>query len=179
MPRTTRAASTESRAPGPVVDPRIAIAYDCLFPVDTGGGERVYRRLAELFAERNATVDYITRTGRDAGRGGGFEVVGVWTGEIADEHGARTLSSALGFAAALFRYFVHHRRDHDLVLVAALPVLNVFAVRLALIGTRTVMATDWLEIWDWRKWRSYSGTLVGTVAFVLQSLGLRTGRIQP
>jgi glycosyltransferase involved in cell wall biosynthesis len=161
-----------------VAEPRVAIAYDCLFPIDTGGGERVYRRMAELLAERGGAVDYVTRRGRDAGPDAGFRVVGVWSGDIADASGTRRMSSAIGFALALFRHFVRHRRDHDLVVVAALPVLNVFAVRFALLGTRTVVATDWLEIWTWRKWRAYSGALVGTVAFVLQSLGVHIGRIQ-
>ena len=157
---------------------RVAIAYDCLFPHDTGGGERVYRRMAELFAERGHAVDYVTRRGRDAGSEATFRVVGVWSGEIADPAGTRRMSSAVAFALALFRYFARHRRDHDLVVVAALPVLNVFAVQLALLGTRTVVATDWLEIWSWRKWRSYSGWPIGTIAFVLQTLGVHVGRIQ-
>ena len=161
-----------------MAEPRVAIAYDCLFPIDAGGGERVYRRMAELLAERGSTVDYVTRRGREVGTDAGFTVVGVWSGDIADASGTRTTSSAVGFALALFRYFMRHRRDHDLVVVAALPVLNVFAVRLALLGTGTVVATDWLEIWTWRKWRAYSGALVGTVAFVLQSLGVHVGRIQ-
>lgn len=161
-----------------MADPRVAIAYDCLFPIDAGGGERVYRRMAELLAERGSAVDYVTRTGRDVDPDVGFTVVGVWSGDIADASGTRRMSSAVGFALALFRYFARHRRDHDLVVVAALPVLNVFAVQLALLGSRTVVATDWLEIWTWRKWRAYSGTLVGSVAFVLQSLGVHVGRIQ-
>lgn len=161
-----------------MAEPRVAIAYDCLFPIDTGGGERVYRRMAELLADRGSAVDYVTRRARDAGPDARFRVIGAWSGEIADASGTRTLASAIGFAFGLFRHFVRHRRDHDLVVVAALPVLNVFAVRLALLGTRTVVATDWLEIWTWRKWRAYSGALVGTVAFVLQSLGVHVGRIQ-
>ena len=48
----------------------------------------------------------------------------------------------------------------------------------ALLGTRTVIATDWLEVWSWRKWREYAGPLVGAVAFGLQSLGVHVGRIQ-
>jgi len=161
-----------------VREPRVAIAYDCFFPTDTGGGERVYRRLAELFSERGSPVDYVTRRGRSAGADAGFEVIGVWSGSITDARGSRTTSSAVGFAAALFRHFVRHRGDYDLVLVGALPVLNVFAVRLALLGSRTIMATDWLEIWPWRTWRRYSGALVGTIAFVLQWFGVHVGRIQ-
>jgi glycosyltransferase involved in cell wall biosynthesis len=161
-----------------VSEPRVAIAYDCLFPVDTGGGERVYRRLAELFSERGSEVTYVTRRGRDVDPRAGFTVVGVWDGAIARADGTRTPVAALGFAAALFRHFSARRRDHDLVIVAALPVLNVLAVRLALLGTGTVVATDWLEIWPWRTWREYSGFLVGSVAFALQWSALRVGRIQ-
>ncbi len=163
-----------------MTEPRVAIAYDCLYPVHHGGGERVYRRMADLLVNRGAAVTYVTRAdwATDAAPRARFDIAGVWRGEIADESGTRTASSAVAFAGALFRHFVRHRGAYDLVIVAALPVLNVFAVRLALLGTRTVLATDWLEIWPWRKWRSYSGFAVGTVAYVLQSLGVRVGRIQ-
>ena len=150
-------------------DLRVAIAYDCLFPVHHGGGERVYRRIAELFVERGAHVTYVTRADwpADAAPSAPFDIAGVWRGEIYDEHGARTSSSAVAFAAGLFRYFVRHRRDYDIVMVAALPVLNVFAVRLALLGSRAKLVVDWLEVWAAAKWRSYAGALTGTVAWVL------------
>lgn len=163
-----------------MTEPRVAIAYDCLYPVHAGGGERVYRRMADLLVDRGAKVTYVTRSdwATDAAPRARFDIAGVWRGEIADENGTRTASSAVAFAGALFRHFARHRGAYDLVIVAALPVLNVFAVRLALLGTRTVLATDWLEIWPWRKWRSYSGLAVGTIAYLLQSLGVRMGRIQ-
>jgi glycosyltransferase involved in cell wall biosynthesis len=163
-----------------VRDPRVAIAYDCLFPLNTGGGERVYRRIAELFVDRGMPVDYVTRRQWEPADEpvAGFSVVPVWSGEIYDDGGSRSTSSALGFAAALFRHFRRHRRDYDLVLVAALPVLNVFAVWFALLGSKTVIAVDWLEVWPWRKWRSYAGFVTGTIAFVLQILAIRLGAIQ-
>lgn len=162
-----------------MTDLRIAIAYDCLFPASTGGGERVYRRMADLFVERGAQVDYVTRRQWDAAPPAApFRIVPVWSGSIYDPNGNRTTSSAVAFALALFRHFRAHRRDYDLVVVSALPVLNLFAVRAALLGRRTVIVADWLEVWPWRKWRSYTGAVVGTIAFVLQWLGLRVGRLQ-
>ena len=160
-------------------DRRIAIAYDCLFPFQTGGGERVYGRMAELLAERGAQVTYVTRAVWPTGNAppADFRVVGVWRGEIHDAAGTRTTSSAVAFAAGLFRHFARNRRAYDDVIVAALPVLNVFAVRLALLGTRTRIAVDWLEVWPWAKWRSYAGSLTGTIAWVLQSLALRLGDV--
>jgi len=157
--------------------PRVAIAYDCLFPVDTGGGERVYRRMAELFAERGGEVSYLTRDGREQ-PDAPFAVVGLWRGEIADREGTRHSGAALGFAWALFCHLLTHRRRYDLVVVAALPVLNVLGVRCALLGSRVVIATDWLEIWHARRWREYSGAVIGTVAWVLQWCGIRVGHIQ-
>lgn len=169
------------RAPGdePAAAPRIAIAYDCLFPVHTGGGERVYRRMAELFGERGARVTYVTRSdwARDAAPRAPFDIAGVWRGEIYDANGTRTTSSAVRFAAALWRHFVRRRGAYDQVIVAALPVLNVFAVRFALLGTRTTLVVDWLEVWPCRKWRAYAGVVTGSIAWTLQSLALRIGDV--
>jgi glycosyltransferase involved in cell wall biosynthesis len=153
---------------------RVAIAYDCLYPVNTGGGERVYRRIAELLVERGHRVDYLTRRQWDGDApDASFRVIPVWTGEISDDGGGRLPGAAVGFARALSGYLRRHRRDYDLVVVSALPVLNVFGVRAALLGTRTRVVSDWLEVWSWRKWREYSGALVGSIAFVLQLAGLR------
>ncbi|MDH6235950.1 glycosyltransferase [Cryobacterium sp. CG_9.6] len=160
-------------------EPRVAIAYDCLFPTNSGGGERVYRRLAEVFVERGSHVDYLTRQQWEAGSAPAatFSVVPVWHGDIYDAAGTRRPRSAALFALALFRYFVRHRAQHDIVVVCALPVLNVFAVQLALLGTRSFIVSDWLEVWDWRKWRRYSGAAVGTIAFLLQRVALHLGHL--
>ena len=157
-------------------EPRVAIAYDCLFPQTTGGGERVYRRLAELLTSNGGDVDYVTRA-QQAGESptAGFTVVPVWAGDISDSAGTRTPAAAVAFAVALFRHFHSHRGAYDLVVVSALPVLNIFAVALALIGTKTFVVVDWLEVWRWAKWRDYAGALAGTIAFALQTLGIRLG----
>ena len=116
-PRRRRRASA-----GTWTEPRVAIAYDCLFPIDTGGGERVYRRMAELFVERGSAVDYVTRSGRDAGAGAGIRRRRRL--ERRDHrrrrhpHARRAPSRS---PLALFRHFARHRGDYDLVIVAALP----------------------------------------------------------
>lgn len=158
-------------------EPRVAIAYDCFFPINGGGGERVYRSIAEDLVARGCRVAYVTRSqwSPDDTQHASFDIVGVWRGEIYDQRGARTPRSALAFALGLFRYFVRHRRQYDIVLVAALPVLNVFAVRAALLGSRAMLVIDWLEVWPWRKWRAYAGSATGTVAAVLQWLALHFG----
>lgn len=151
---------------------RVAVVYDCLFPVNTGGGERVYRAIAEDLDRRGLEVDYITRAQwADAPPEASFSIVGVSEGPIYDSNGTRTAAGALRFARAVFRYFRLRRGEYDIVLASALPVLTLLAVRLATLGTPTKVVADWLEAWTWRKWRSYSGVAMGTVAFVLQVLG--------
>jgi len=159
-------------------EPRVAIAYDCVFPLNAGGGERVYRRLAELLVEGGSTVDYLTRRqwATDAPPAS-FSLVPVWQGDIYDAAGTRTPRSAVAFAWALFRYFLPRRGQYDLVLVSTLPVLNLFAVRLALLGSPAFVVADWLEIWPWRKWREYAGALSGTIAFLLQVVGIRLAHL--
>ncbi len=155
---------------------RAAIVYDSLFPVTVGGGERLYRRLAEMLGERGIPTDYVTRTFDADAHAAGFAVVGVWRGEIYDSRGVRTIGSALGYAGAVFRHFVARRRDYELVVASALPVLTVLAVRAALLGTGTRVIADWLEVWSASKWRAYSGTVSGTIAFVLQGIAAWTVR---
>ncbi|TFB91049.1 glycosyltransferase family 4 protein [Cryobacterium sp. HLT2-28] len=159
-------------------EPRVAIAYDCLFPLNAGGGERVYRRLAELFVQRGSTVDYVTRRqwATDAPPAS-FGIVPVWQGEIYDAGGTRTPRSAVAFAWALFRHFLRRRGRYDLVVVSTLPVLNLFAVRLALLGSGAFVVADWLEVWPWQKWREYAGALPGAIAFLLQWLGIRLAHL--
>lgn len=154
--------------------PRVAVVYDSFFPLTTGGGERVYRRLCELLVERGATVRYLTRQLWGAGDPPrpGFGVEGIWRGDVYDARGARTTSGALAFAFASYRHVRRTRQEYDIVVASALPVLTLIAVRLALRGTGVWLVGDWLEVWSWSKWRGYAGALSGTAAFVLQSLGV-------
>ena len=158
---------------------RVAIVYDCFFPTNSGGGERVYRRIAERFVELGHTVDYLTRDQWMQGDRpeATFGIVPVWRGEIYDGGGTRKSSSALKFALAVFRTLCRRRGRYDLVIASALPVLTLLAARLALVGSRTFLVDNWLEIWGWRKWRRYAGLLAGTVAFVLQLVAARAANL--
>lgn len=151
---------------------RAAIIYDCLFPFDSGGGERVYRAIAETLVRRGWDVDYLTRGGRveaDAE----FRIVPIWTGDVHDDRGTRTAGSAVGFARAVRREMRRRRDDYDLVLASALPVLTLIAARAGL-GRRRArrsLVGDWLEVWPLSTWRRYAGPLSGLAGFVLQGIG--------
>ncbi|GIT81031.1 hexosyltransferase [Leifsonia sp. LS1] len=154
--------------------PRVAIVYDCLYPFTTGGGERVYAEIASRLAARGHHVDYLTRTQWEGDTPeAAFRIVPVWSGDVANAQGDRLPAAAAGFARAVHRELRRRRDDYDIVIVSALPPLNVFAARLALRGRRAWLVADWLEVWTYRKWRQYSGVLVGSVAFLVQWAGLR------
>lgn len=152
------------------------MAYDCLFPFTTGGGERQYRRFAEILAGLGHQVTFLTATQWDGPppTDAPFAIVPV-TGRLAlyDADGVRKPTTAAVFAAALGRHLFTHRRSYDAVIVSALPVLNVFAARAGLLGTRVTQVFDYLEVWPRRQWRAYNGCPMGTVAWVLQRLAIR------
>lgn len=153
---------------------RIAIVYDCLYPYTAGGGERVYTEMARRLSAQGHRVDYLTRVQWEGGTPDEpFTVVPIWSGEIADATGDRRTAAAAGFAHAVYRELRRRRGDYDLIIVSALPSLNVFAARAATWRAGNWLLADWLEVWPYRKWREYSGLAVGTIAYVLQALGLR------
>ncbi|HEU5473260.1 MAG TPA: glycosyltransferase family 4 protein [Actinophytocola sp.] len=153
----------------------IAVAYDCLFPYSTGGGERQYRVFAEEFAAAGHRVTYLTRQQWDGAPPGGepFDIKVISTDrELYDETGARTLGPAIRFARGLYRHLRRHR-DYDAVLVSAIPATNVPAARAALIGSPAVLVVDWLEVWRPAQWREYKGPVAGRVATAIQRIAVR------
>lgn len=156
---------------------RIAIAYDCLFPHSTGGGERVYRSYAEHLQHRGIDVDYFTTRqwpADEAPAQDAFTVIPV-TGALRlyDEKGVRRTSAALAYAWGLFRFLLRRRREYRAIIVSGLPILNVFAARAALAGSGTRIVVDYLEVWGRAQWIEYAGRVTGTVAWALQRIAVR------
>ncbi|MGB4778655.1 glycosyltransferase family 4 protein [Microbacterium sp.] len=154
----------------------IAVAYDCLFPYTTGGGERQYRSFARWLSARGDDVDYLTSRQWDAGdqpHDEPFAVVPV-SGSLSlyDAEGVRRPAAAVAFAFGLFRSLLRRRRAYRAVIVSGLPVLNVFAARAALLGSGTIVVVDYLEVWGRRQWLAYTGTITGSVAWVMQRLAI-------
>ena len=155
---------------------RIAVAFDCFYPASTGGGERQYRLFAETFAAAGWEVDYLTRRQWDgpAPQVPGVEVVAVsGPTRLYDAQGTRRPVASLAFAWGLVRHLLRHRGRYDAVLVSALPAVNVPAARLGLLGTRTALCSDFLEVWRPEQWREYSGPVVGRVAAAVQRAAVR------
>ncbi|WP_159448497.1 glycosyltransferase family 4 protein [Demequina sp. NBRC 110052] len=149
---------------------KIAIVFDCYFPVTTGGGERLYGAMARDLGALGHDVEYLTAVDPTTAEApAGFRATQISPGlHLYDADGVRRPQSALVFAWALFKALRKRRRSLDAVVVSALPVLNLFAARIALAGSRTAIVADYLEVWGRKQWLEYSGGVVGTVAWVLQ-----------
>ncbi len=148
----------------------IGIAYDCLFPYTTGGGERQYRSFAKWLAARGNRVDYLTsRQWEGQPAPASFRIVPIVGNlRLYDREGVRRTTAALRYAAALFWALLRRRREYEAVIVSGLPILNVFAARAALVGSGTKIVVDYLEVWGRRQWREYAGMVTGNVAWALQ-----------
>jgi glycosyltransferase involved in cell wall biosynthesis len=154
----------------------IAVVYDCFFPNSTGGGERLYRAFAEHFASRGHQVTYLTRrqwTGEPPSVRGVDVVAIAPQVQLYDDRGNRRLAPAVSFAAAVLGHLARRGAQYDAVLVSALPTLNVLAARTALLGRRTALCSDFLEVWRPEQWVEYSGPVVGRVARLLQTVAVR------
>jgi glycosyltransferase involved in cell wall biosynthesis len=156
---------------------RVAIVFDCLFPLQTGGAERVYGRIAEILQQMGHSVDYITRNFSDSDIQKTFHIEGIWSGELYDKQGNRIPKSAFLFSSSVFKYLSRNRTKYDLVFVSSTPVLNLLAASIALFRTRTTLIADWLEVWTLEQWKTYSGFLMGNLAFILQTIAIKMGRI--
>jgi glycosyltransferase involved in cell wall biosynthesis len=155
--------------------PKIAVAYDCLYPYTTGGGERLYSSIARILADRGCSVDYLTSKQWDAADPPHepYQVVPV-SGvlRLYNATGVRRTSAAFAFAWALFRRLLTRRQQYDALIVSGLPVLNVFAARLGLLGSGTRLIVDYLEVWKRAQWVEYAGIVTGNAAWLLQRLAI-------
>lgn len=151
----------------------VAVAYDCLFPYTTGGGERQYRAFAEEIARHGIDVDYLTSRWAPDMAASDFRVVAA-SGPLRmyDAQGVRRPRAAVAFAFGLFRSLLLRRNRYDALIVSGLPVLNVFAARLALWRSRTVVVVDYLEVWGRHQWVEYAGRRTGSIAWALQRLAI-------
>lgn len=149
----------------------VAVAYDCLFPYSTGGGERQYRAFADELGRAGLDVDYLTAVQWDGPTPteDRFRIVPV-TGRLTlySADGVRRIPAGLRYAAGLLGALVRRRKQYAAVIVSGLPIFNVFAARLALLGSGTRIVVDYLEVWHRRQWVEYSGLVTGTIAWVLQ-----------
>lgn len=149
----------------------VAVAYDCLFPYSTGGGERQYRAFADAIGTAGLDVDYLTSVQWDGPVPSEerFRIVPVSARlSLYTADGVRRIPAALRYAAGLFRELRRRRSQYAAVIVSGLPIFNVFAARLALWGSGTRLVVDYLEVWHRRQWVEYSGAVTGTIAWILQ-----------
>ncbi len=156
---------------------RIAIIYDCLYPNTIGGGEHWYRKLADGLASKHR-VTYLTRHQwkRSEGPDTAFKTVAVSPGgPLYKKSGRRRMFGPVLFGIGIFFYMLRHGRRFEVIDCAANPFFSLIAVKVALSINRSKAAvvTDWFECWTNDYWKSYLGSIGGSIGYWLQSTSLR------
>lgn len=154
----------------------VCVVYDCLFPLTLGGAERWYRALVDQIVESGASVTYLTRRQWEHEKPiwSGVTVIDVSArGELYDAEGIRRIVPALGFGLGTFAWMIRHRRQYDAVIVASFPFFSLLAIRGALLGLNTPVFVDFHEVWSSKYWRSYSGTMTGSLGAVIQLICIK------
>jgi len=156
---------------------RICVVYDCLYPYTVGGAERWARNLAERLAQEGHQVSYLTL--RQWDRGERVELdrrvrvliagprMALYTGQ------RRRIAPTLRFGLGVFWQLLRRRRSYDVVHLSAWPFFAALAAKAALLGTPTLIAVDWHEVWSRRYWQEYLGRPGGAVGYALQRLCAR------
>jgi glycosyltransferase involved in cell wall biosynthesis len=158
----------------------VCVVYDCLFPLTLGGAERWYRSLVDQIVASGASVTYLTRRQweHEKPSWSGVTVIDVSArAELYDAEGIRRIVPALGFGLGTFAWTIRHRRQYDAVIVASFPFFSLLAIRGALFGLNTPVFVDFFEVWSSTYWRSYSGTMTGSLGAVIQRICIKVTRL--
>jgi glycosyltransferase involved in cell wall biosynthesis len=156
----------------------ICLVYDCLYPYTVGGGERWYRALAERLADEGYKVTYLTLRQWEHGSEPhipGVKVVAVGPSLELYTAGRRRIGPALQFGRGVLRHLLRQGRRYDVVHCASTPFFALLASGLARRHGGYRLLVDWIEVWTRGYWRSYLGTVKGTVAWAVQRLATRVG----
>ena len=156
-----------------LVGNKVCVIYDCFFPLTLGGAERWYRALSDALVSEGAEVTYLTRlqwTG-DRPKIPGINIVAVCgSHELYDSEGTRLIGPTLSFGAGTFWWLIRNRSEFDAIHLANFPFFSLIGARLALVGSKTPLFVDFLEVWPLSYWRSYSGFVAGSLGALIQQL---------
>ena len=149
---------------------RLAVVSDAVKPFHDGGKET---RIDEIIKRLGRDLDVEVHTMRWWGTGGRKDVAGIRHRALCRLHPMyrgerRALPQALLFAAATFRMLF---RRFDVLEADAVPVLQIFTLRLVTWVRRRPLVVTWHEVWGAAYWRQYLGRL-GVLAGLAEKLAL-------
>jgi glycosyltransferase involved in cell wall biosynthesis len=155
---------------------RVCLVYDRLYPHSIGGAEHWMRGLAVRLAEAGHQVTYVTTRqwpSDEPPHLPGVEIVGLTISGRVYGEGRRALLPPLRFGFAVFRHLLRKGSGYDVVHTASFPYFPLLAAGALRRLCRYRLVVDWHEVWTRGYWRSYAGTAVGTVGWIVQGLCIR------
>jgi glycosyltransferase involved in cell wall biosynthesis len=155
---------------------RVCLVYDRLYPQSIGGAERWLRDLALRLATLGHEVTYLTTdqwTPNPPPSVDGVHVIGLIPQGRVYEEGRRGLLPPLRFGFAVFRHLARHGRDYDVVHTESFPFFPLLAAAVLRPRFGFSVVVDWHEVWTRDYWRSYAGSVIGTMGWLVQRLCLK------
>jgi glycosyltransferase involved in cell wall biosynthesis len=155
---------------------RICLVYDRFPPYTIGGVERWMRDLAIRLAEAGHEVTFLTMrhwSSGDEPRLPGIRVLGIAEKREFYIAQRRALAPPLIFGFAVFRHLASHGARYDVVHSSSFPYFPLLAAAALRRRFRYQLVVDWIEVWTASYWRSYAGSLVGTLGWLIQRLCIR------
>lgn len=151
---------------------RLAVISDSIYPYHKGGKELRYHELLERLPDRGVEVDLYTMRWWDGpAPEGRLRRVAIAPRIDMYANGRRTIGQALRFALACLRLL---RAPRPAVIEADhMPYLPLFPLRLVAWWHRVPLIVTWHEVWGGRYWRSYMGSVGGTIAALIEKLAMR------
>lgn len=151
---------------------RLAVVSDSVYPYHKGGKELRYHELLERLPSRGVDVELYTMR--------------WWEGEPVESairriaiaprmemyaNGRRTIGQALRFGLACLRLL--HVPRPTAIEADHMPYLQLFPLRLVAWWHQVPLIVTWHEVWGGRYWRSYMGTIGGTIAAAIEKIAMR------
>jgi glycosyltransferase involved in cell wall biosynthesis len=158
---------------------RVCLIYDRFYPNDIGGAERWMRCLAEELASKGHEVTYLTQrhgNPNPAELEVPFSVVSTRGTYAVYRRGRRRLWPAIAFGLFCARHLVRHGGRYDVVHTAAFPFFPLLAASLLGPVRKYPLIVEWHDVWPLKYWRSYSGRVAGTLAWLLQRACIRASK---
>ena len=168
--------SPQNAAADRLLQMRVCLIYDCLYPNTIGGAELWYRNLGERLVLEDHTVTYLTMRQWEGSESGFPEADVIAVGPQMERYvdGRRRIQPPLRFGFGVLWHLLRYGRRYDVVHTAATPFFGLLAAALLRPVHRYKLVVDWHEVWTLGYWQEYLGHLGGRVGWSIQRICAHT-----
>ena len=152
---------------------KILLICEAVFPENKGGIERWFQVLGSEFQNKGHEITYFNSSSINESRDGIRYLASSADKWSYKKGGVRSKAQAVRFGIELFKWLRQER--FDIIYCSSVPIFSIFGVFFGKKQDSRVFV-EWFEIWNLRYWFRYSGTVAGSVGWLVQFLALQLGK---